>query len=217
MYLKKISEKIRLKITEPFTEDEFLSIEIFKEKALKLEEVPPKTFKYSLVGNYGCISVKTENIINDQEFESQLMRFRPFYLKKELCHFDRVCNLVKRKFRDENFNSYIDKLKYEWKNATSQDYYKIIINKNNVVINSEKIFDYYFNTEYMHTDILLREEFKQIQEIITKDYTKALFYYAVQQRMCQVLNLYSLILYLEKDSQEIVFNNFTIESELING
>lgn len=86
---------------------------------------------------------------SEEAFESLLMRFRHFWLEKELCSFNRIRNIVHRYMPHQR--ELTDALKISWNQGM---FHSVSILNDGVQLTSKDIVDIWLNSEFFHSQAI---------------------------------------------------------------
>jgi len=109
----------------------------------------------------------------EEQIESLLVRFRPFYLEKESTNFLKVCNLLWKLIDNEDQKSRLKQLRERYKTIMkSGGGFNLRVNDSTV--KPKDNLDKWLNAYYFHSDREKEEKLKQLQNS-TKGFAKVFF------------------------------------------
>lgn len=152
-------------LVSSFSEKELRTIELFKKRVISLiearekyETIPICTYETDQNDVWKNFSAK---IPDDDNLLQLFTRFRFFYLQKEPTEFGKVLNIIRKKVKDEWARNYLDWINLWYKIVMKQK--RITGNLNHPTTNRD-IIDYWFNSEYFHSDLNKTNKLKFIND-----------------------------------------------------
>ncbi len=132
------------------------------------------------------VRIKTERI-NEEDMESILIRFRPFYTtKKDEIRFPDICDLLASKNLGDETE--ITEYKKAWNLAFESDGFSIKIDNNRK--NMKDIFSYWLNEEYFHPENYKPFDNRGLSELVKNPIIKQISlmkFVGILQRLCFVV------------------------------
>ncbi len=131
----------------------------------------------------------------EEQIESLLVRFRPFYLQKESTNFFKVYNVTWELTDSEKQKSILKFLREKYKTILEKGG-GFNLKVNNSTVKPKDNLDNWLNAYYFHSNKKKEEKLKQLQNS-TKGFAKVFF-------LKELINLIEVIIYLNVVVQEVL-------------
>ena len=109
---------------------------------------------------------------NDQVL-ALMHRLGPFVLKNEPTYFYKICNILGKQIKDEDFRKYLESVKNLF---SGQNFRNIaVLRSNDIIINSEDTLKIWLNAYEYHRDPDKRVELEMLHKIVPIEASRAIF------------------------------------------
>jgi len=123
----------------------------------------------------------------EEEIIVLMHKIRPFILKKEQTHFNKIINILSKKIKDNEFLKLIKLEKDIFSGKNMRESFEFILNKE--IINSEKILIKWLNAYEYHKDEDKQAELERMHKIIPLEFTRGVIIMMLQEKIKAILNL----------------------------
>lgn len=130
-----------------------------------------------------------------------LHKYRPFGLKDEPTYFYKVTNIISKNIENNYFRKFIKKQRNFFCGKSMQN--QIIIKRDNIVINSEKILDKWLNAYEYHRDKEKQKFIEKINKIMPEEFSQAIFVCLLIDKGKAIGNIGTLIGLLMNELDEL--------------
>ena len=127
-------------------------------------------------------------LLPEEDLSAFYMAFRHLYLEKAISIFLRVANIIANKSNSIPARNTIDVFKRQWHGVIESTGWQISINE--MELTGGCLSDIWFNAHYFHSDEKKAESLKQIQTILSKDFSHFLLVNDVVEATGAAIKLY---------------------------